>query len=136
MKKLTKRVLILFIVGIAGMAIMFGIIYASGILISRDNTAVKNIDEQVELIDINVEKADVVFVPTENERRIEAYTKYWTGKEIDVWDIAIVETQDNVLMISEKQPEATFLGIFPQPYELKITIYAPQDMIDDRGETE
>lgn len=130
MKKLTKISLIVFLIGIVGLIAMLGIILGSGILGSKDKEDVIVVSNDIQDIELELDKASVE-VEESDEIKIESYLNLWTDEDIEVGDVAVITTQQDVLTITETAPTNKFLGMFPQPYELKITIHAPADMIDD-----
>lgn len=130
MKKLTKISLIVFGIGIVGLIAMIGIILGSGILSSKDKEDVIVVSNDVRDIDLELDKAIIEFEESD-EIKIESYLNLWTDEDIEVGDVAVITTQQGVLKITETAPTNKFFGMFPQPYELKITIHAPADMIDD-----
>lgn len=130
MKKLTKISLIVFGIGIVGLVVTIGIILGSGILGSKDKEDVIVVSNDIKDIELELDRASVEFEESD-EIKIESYLNLWTDKEIEVGDVAIITTHQDVLTITETAPTNKFFGMFPQPYELKITIHAPADMIDD-----
>jgi hypothetical protein len=130
MGKTTKTLFIVFGIGIAGMAVMIAVILGTKLLASRDNAATIAVGEQTQRIVLDTDKATVIFVASD-ERKIETALNLWAESAIDVRDVALVTTDGSALIITETPPTDKFLGLFAQPYELKITIYAPQGMIDD-----
>lgn len=130
MKKLTKISLIVFLIGIVGLVAMMGIILGSGILGSKYKEDVIVVSNDIQDIELELDKASVE-VEESDEIKIESYLNLWTDEDIEVGDVAVITTQQDVLTITETAPTNKFLGMFPQPYELKITIHAPADMIDD-----
>ncbi len=130
MKKLTKRTLIIFGISAIGLAATIAVILGAGILKSADNDEVVMISEQVERISLDVDKASVTLIESE-ELKIESQLNLWADEQILASDVAIITSSGGVLTITETPPGGKFLGIFPQPYELKITIHAPRGMVDD-----
>ena len=49
-------------------------------------------------------------------------------------DVLTVGISDGTLQIKELGFPSDFLGIFPQPYEMKVTVYAPEDVLDAMGD--
>jgi hypothetical protein len=78
---------------------------------------------------MELSQAQVEMVASD-ECRVEAYVKAWRIGEIDMDDVLAVRLEDDVLEIEEKGFPSDFLGLFPQPYEMKLMIYAPQSVLD------
>ena len=53
---------------------------------------------------------------------------------VNMDDVVDVRVQDGVLVVTETPFTAEFIGVFPQPYEMKITVYMPQELCDTYGE--
>ena len=130
MRKSTKILFIIFGAGAVGMAVLIALILGTGMLASRDNADTIVLSEQIESIVLNTDEHLVTLVAS-NERKIVTSVNLWADEEIDVAGIAVVSTQGGTLTITQTPPTGKFLGLFAQPYELKITIYVPRDMIDD-----
>ena len=132
MKKSTKVLIILMIVGAVGLTAMLGTIVGTGVLYSRETVHTYEFDEIPLALTVDTKQAQVDLVPS-NECRVEAYVKAWRTGEIDMGDVLAVGISDGTLQIKELGFPTDFLGIFPQPYEMKVTVYAPQDVLDAMG---
>lgn len=130
MKKLTKISLIVFLIGIVGLIAMMGIMLGSGTFGPKVTEDVMVIREDINHIELRLDKASVELEESD-EIKIELYLNLWTDEDIEAGDAAVMTTEEGVLTITEQPPTNKFLGMFPQPYELKITIHAPAGMIDD-----
>lgn len=114
------------IIGLVGMAVTIGITIATDKLMSRETEAVFEVGEAFESVALDTGAAEVSFVPTDAEYRVEAYIKAWRPEPIDLDEIVSVAVNDGVLTITETPFPSDFFGVFPQPYELKLTVYAPE----------
>jgi len=134
MKKSTKLFIVLLIVGAAGLALTLVTAVASGAIYSREASESYAFDEAQMAITLHIKQAQVELVPS-GECRVEAYVKAWRPDEIDLDSVLAVRAEGGVLTIEEKGFPSDFLGLFPQPYEMKLTIYAPQTVLDtaERG---
>jgi hypothetical protein len=132
MKKSTKALIILLIVGTAGLAAMLAAIVGGGVLYSREATKTYEFDETPTAIVMDIKQAQIELVPFD-ECRVEAYVKAWRMGEIDMDDVLIVRLADGALHIEEAGFPSDFLGYFPQPYEMKVTLYAPQSVLRAMG---
>ncbi len=129
MKKSTKLFIILLIVGTVGLAAMLGATIGTGMMYSRETSQTYVFDAAPDAVSLETVQAQVTLVPSE-ECRVEAYVKAWRPDEIDMSDVLDVSMEDGDLTIKEKPFAADFLGFFPQPYEMKLTIYTPQPVLD------
>ena len=132
MKKSTKALIILLIAGAVGLAAMLGAIVGTGVLYSRETARTYEFDEAPTAIVMEMKQAQIDLVPSD-EFRVEAYVKAWRLDEIDMNDVLTVGMADGALQIEEKGFPSDFLGYFPQPYEMKVTVYAPQAALDAMG---
>ena len=132
MKKSTKVLIILMIVGAVGLTAMLGTIVGTGVLYSRETVHTYEFDEIPLALTVDTKQTQVDLVPS-NECRVEAYVKAWRTGEIDMDDVLTVNITGGILQIEELGFPADFLGIFPQPYEMKVTVYAPQDVLEEMG---
>ncbi len=134
MKKSTKVLIILMIAGAVGLAAMLGALVGAGVLFSRETAQTYAFDDTPAAIVMDIKMAQIERVPSDT-CRVEAYVKAWRTGEINMDDALAVSMADGTLQIEETGFPADFLGIFPQPYEMKLTIYAPQSALDAmRGE--
>lgn len=133
MKKSTKRLLILFGIGVVGLALTISIIMGTGTLSHREAAKIYEIDESFDTVQLNTVHAQVSFAETEDQSRLETSGTAWMGEDFDMENLIQVKVENNVLTISEQPFESNFFGMFPQPYELKITLSAPKDVIDKIG---
>lgn len=129
MKKATKLFIVLLIVGAAGLAVTLVAAVAAGAIYSREASASYTFDEAQTEITLHTKLTQVELVPSD-EYRVEAYVKAWRPDEIDMDSVLAVRSEGSVLTIEEKGFPADFLGLFPQPYEMNLTIYAPQEVLD------
>lgn len=131
MKTKTKILLMLLAVGIVGLAVTMGYILGSNALMSREATKTYEVSEPYETVSFNTVLACADVQPSENgETRVETYAKAWLSHEIDMDSIVGVTVLDGVLTVTETAFPDDFLGAFPQPYELKLCVYLPQDVYE------
>lgn len=133
MKKSTKRLLILFGIGVVGLALTISIVIGTGTLSHRDAAKVYEIDEPFSMVQLNTINAQVMFSETEDQSRLDTNVIAWMDKELNMDELIQINVENDVLTISEHPFESNFLGMFPQPYELKITLSAPKAVIDKIG---
>lgn len=129
MKKPTKLFIVLLIAGAVGLAVVLIAAVASGTIYSREASKSYTFDEAQAAITLHTKQAQVELVPS-GECRVEAYVKAWRPDGIDMGSVLTVQMEGGVLKIEEKGFPDDFLGLFPQPYEMKLTIYAPQAVLD------
>lgn len=132
MKKMTKLLLILFIAGLCGTAVTLGYIMGSGQLMSREAAKDYAVDEPFHELKLDTVAAQVLMVPSEDVH-VEAYAKAWLPGPVDMDDVVDVDVRGGVLTVTETPFPAEFFGIFPQPYEMRLTIYMPQELCDTYG---
>lgn len=132
MKKSTKVLIILMIVGAVGLAAMLAAIVGTGLMYSRETASTYEYEEIPKAIVMDMKQAQISLMSSD-ECRVEAYVKAWRTGEIEMNDVLTVNMADGTLQIEELGFPSDFLGIFPQPYEMKVTVYAPQDVLDTMG---
>ena len=124
MKKSTKTLWIVFIVGAVGLAVVAGVMLGTGYLASRDKEETIALGSDVGEIVLNVDKAHVNIVESD-ESEIDIRLNLWSDVEIEAGEVAQAKTDGGVLTITETAPQNTFFGVFEQPYELIITLKVP-----------
>lgn len=127
MKKSTKTLWIVFIIGVVGLAVVAGVMLGTGYLASRDKEETVAIGSDVGEIVLNVDKAHVNIVESDKSE-IDIRLNLWADVEIEAGEVAQAKTEGGVLTITESAPQNTFFGVFEQPYELIITIKVPEGM--------
>ncbi len=129
MKKSTKVLRLLLLIGIGGTAIMMGFIMGTGQLMSHEATKDFEVDETFDELKLDTAAAQVTVMPSE-QAHVTAYAKAWLQKPIDMEDVVDVRVENGVLRITETPFPNKFFGVFPQPYELILTIYMPREIYD------
>lgn len=130
MRRTGKVFLILFFVGLLGVAVTLGVIVGTGMLRSYEGSKTYPIAAPVTSAKIEASHAQVLVVPTEGDYRVEAYAKAWLERPIDMDTVLSVSSENGVLTVTETPFPAEFLGLFPQPYELLVTLYLPREICD------
>ncbi len=129
MKKSAKILLIMFVIGICGTAVMMGYIMGSGRLMSHEATKDYAVDEPFSALELNTVAAQVTVVPSE-ETHVQAYAKAWLPGPVNMDDVVDVRVEHGTLIVTETPFPAEFFGIFPQPYEMKLSVYMPEAMCE------
>lgn len=127
MKKHGKLLLILLVIGFCGTAVMTGYIMGSGQLMSREDTKDYTVNQAFSGLQLDTVAAQVTVVPSE-KAHVQAYAKAWLPGPVIMDDVVDVRVTDGMLTVTETPFPAEFFGVFPQPYELKLTVYMPEDM--------
>ena len=131
MKTKTKVLLILLAVGVVGVAATMGYIMGSSTLISREAEKTYAVSEPFDTVKFHTVLGQVTVLPAEDgETRVEAYAKAWLPEEIDMDEHISVAVEDGVLVVTETPFPDEFLGVFPQPYEMILRVYVPQDVYE------
>ena len=131
MKKKTMILVILLAVGTVGLAITMGYILGSNTLMSREAAKTYEVREPYDTVQFDTALAYAYVQPSENgETRVETYAKAWLPHEIDMDSIFSVTVQDGVLTITQNPFPDEFLGVFPQPCELDLYVYLPEDIYE------
>ena len=128
MNRKVKLLLWGLILGFVGMAVAFGVIMGTGSLMSREAESVYTIDEPFETVVLDIGQADVSLVPTDGTSTVGASIKAWRPEPINIDTVIGVRVEGGVLTITETPFPNDFLGVFAQPYELKLTIRIPEDI--------
>ena len=129
MKKTTKVLVLLLLIGIGGTAIMMGFIVGTGHLMSHEAAKEYAVEETFSELKLDMAAAQINIIPSE-KAHVTAYAKAWLPKPIDMNDVVDVRVENGVLTVTETPFPSTFLGVFPQPYELILTIYMPREICD------
>ncbi len=122
MKRTGKRLTTLFVIGLAGAATVLGVILGTGHIRPYAQTQRYSV-ENVQRAQLNLHSAQVTAVPAAADYRVEIYVNAWLPNPIDFDQIAAIEVADGTLTVTETPFPAEFLGVFPQPYEMNITLY-------------
>ena len=131
MKIKTKILLILLAVGTLGLALTMGYIMGSGMLLSRQAAKTFVITEPYESVQFDTANVYTTIEQSEtDETYVDVFAKAWLSHEIDMDSLFSVTVQDGVMTISQKPFPDQFLGIFPQPSELHLNVYLPQDVYE------
>lgn len=127
MKKTTKRLVALLLTGLCGIAVTAGYIIGSGQLASREARKEYAVSEPFETVRLETCAARVRFVPSQ-QTRVAAYVKAWLPAPVDMDERVDVRVEDGVLTVTETPFEPAFIGVFPQPYEMQITVWMPREI--------
>jgi len=131
MKTFNKILVILLAVGILGTAVTMGYIMGSSTLISREAEKTYAVAESFDTMKFDIVLGQVTVLPAgDGETRVEASAKAWLPEEIDMDEHIRVEVADGVLVVTETPFPDEFLGVFPQPYEMILQVYVPQDVYE------
>jgi len=133
MKTSSKVILILLIIGIAGTAITSGYIMGSGQLMARQATQEYEIGETFSNLELDTVNAKINIVPSESSY-VTAYANVWLPQPVQMDNVVNVSVEDGTLHVTETPFPSTFFGVFPQPYELIITLYMPLEICEDYQE--
>jgi len=134
MKKRNKVLWIIFGAGAVGLALTIGIGLWAGMIGSKDDTKVYGIDQPFEAVQLDTHKAQVSYEAAEGQSSLEASVNVWLSGEMQMDELVEIEVQNGVLIVTETPFAPEFFGVFPQPYELNLTLRAPQSVIDEMEE--
>lgn len=126
MKRAGKILAILLLIGLLGTAAAVGIVLGTGYIRPFAETNVYSV-EDIERAQLNLHFAQVSAVPVTENYRVEVYVHAWLEYPLDFDEIMSVEVQDGTLSVTETSFPAEFMGMFPQPYEMKMTLYLPAE---------
>jgi hypothetical protein len=132
MKRSTKLFIALLVAGAVGLAVVTGAAVGTRMIYSREAAESYTFDEAPASVTLDMRQAQVETIPSD-ECRVEAYVKAWRTDEIEMDTVLEVRMDGDALVIVEKAFPSDFLGCFPQPYEMKVTVYAPQAALDAMG---
>ena len=125
MKPTQKTLIILVITGLVGVAVILGVILGMGYIRPYAQTQSYPI-ENVERAVLTLHAAKVIAVPATEQYRAEVYVNAWLPRPPAFEQIVSVTVTDGTLEITETSFPDEFFGIFPQPYEMNITLYLPE----------
>lgn len=129
MTKMSKRTKMLWAglaVGLIGIAVTIGLAIATDAIMSRDDSGTYYFDEPFHTVqfpdkDNRLSEIEVLA----GDYRVEAYIKAWRPELIDIDRMLSFNVSDGELYITMTPFPDDFLGMFRQPYELKIAVYSP-----------
>ncbi|MEL7610705.1 MAG: hypothetical protein AAGU74_14525 [Bacillota bacterium] len=128
MKRSTKILLALLLAGLLGTAATAGILIGTGTLYSREASKTYPITN-VMSAKAYTHLAVLELVPAQGDYRAEVYAKAWLEGPVDPDKIFSADVEGGALTVTETPFPSTFLGLFPQPYEMKITLYLPESVL-------
>ncbi len=131
MIKRVKFWLIVLLVGVAGIALTGTYLMATGSLMSREARKDFSLQGDFQKLKVETVGAKVTAYPTSEPPILEVYAKAWVSNPIDLNEHFSITNENGVLTVKEIPFESTFLGLFPQPYEMTMTFYVPQAVYDD-----
>ena len=105
---------------------MLGFLFGTGTLRSYEGTKSYALAD-IESVTVYAHLAQVRVVPSQTDYRAEVYAKAWLAGPIDFDKIFAVHADSGAFNVTETPFPAEFLGVFPQPYEMRITLYLPAD---------
>ena len=130
MKKRLKLWLIILAIGAAGIALTGIYLMSTGKLMSYEAAADYSLQGDFQSLEVDVSRAKVIAYPTEKEPAVHVFVKAWVSGPIDLAQRFTMSMDNGVLTVKEIPFESTFLGLFPQPYEMTLTFYVPQTAYD------
>ncbi len=133
MKTNSKVILILLIIGIAGIAITSGFIMGTGQLMPRQATLEYEISETFSNLELDTVNAKINIVPSARSY-VTAYANAWLPQTAEMDNVVNISVEDGTLRVTETPFPSTFFGVFPQPYELIITLNMPPQICEDYQE--
>ncbi len=131
MKKRLKVWLIVLVIGVAGIALTGTYLMGTGKLMSYEAREDFPLKGDFQELKADISRAQVKAYPTEGAPSVEVYAKAWVSGPIDLTRLFTMSEEDGVLTVREIPFESTFLGLFPQPYEMTMTFHVPQAVYDD-----
>jgi hypothetical protein len=132
MGRRTKLLWIGLAIGFMGCAATLGVIIGTGTLMSREAEKAYAITEPFESVELSGPHRDITLLPSKNGYSVNAYVKAWRPEPIDLDGMLSFSVEDGVLHIAETPFSDDFFGFFPQPYELRLTIYVPEGYFEQR----
>lgn len=133
---MSKKVRLLWIglaIGFIGTAATFGVIVGTGTLISRETEKTYAITEPFESVEFpETEHTTAVVEQSAGGYSLKAYVKAWRPEAIDIDKIVSFTVENGVLRIKDTPFADDLLGFFPQPYELRLTLYAPAEYFKEQ----
>ena len=132
MRKRTKFFLLLFLISFALTVAMAGALVLTGTVYHHEShEAVALVDTQYEKIAFNTSLASVAVEPNdegETEAKVDVYA--WRGEDFHAAEQVHLEIKDGVLTLTELPFPMDFLGFFPQPYAMNITLSVPRHIYE------
>ncbi|HWR23975.1 MAG TPA: hypothetical protein VN366_10935 [Feifaniaceae bacterium] len=122
--KRTKILVLLLAIGLAGVIAATGIALGTGHIRPYAETKSYPI-EHMERVELSLHCAEVTAVPVTEDYRAEVYVNAWLPRPPEFDRVVSVNVADGTLTITETPFPNEFLGMFPQPYEMKLTLYLP-----------
>lgn len=126
MKKRIKLWLILMAAGLLGIAVITAYSVGTGSFTSYEAAKTFYPEGSFQTLQIDASQAQVLVLPSNEAPKIEVYAKAWLPGPIDLTKRFVWTVENQRLVLTEIPFEPTFLGFFPQPYEMTIKAYVPQ----------
>lgn len=127
MSKKSKLLWVGFALGIIGIIATISIAIGTGAIMSREASKTYYFDKPFETLALpeypGNSPSNVAIM--QGDYKVEAYVKAWRPEQIDIDKLLNVEVRDGILYITMNKFPDDFFGMFPQPYELDITVYTP-----------
>ena len=127
MRKRTKFFLLLFLISFALTMAMAGALVLTGAVYHREShETVALPDAQYENIAFDTSLASVTVAPSdEGKTEAEVSVYAWRGEAFHAAEQVRLDIKDGVLTLTELPFPMDFLGFFPQPYAMNITLNVP-----------
>jgi len=129
----TKVLWILLAAGAAGLALVIGISVGTGAIASREDAKSYEFDHSFDAVVLETVNADVQMVPAGEKAGANTFAKAWLEQPFEMDDVIAFEIEEGVLTVRETPFPPRFMAIFPQPYELKVTLFVPPEIIEENG---
>ena len=131
MKKRLKFWLIVLVIGVAGIALTGTYLISTGMLMSYEAEKEFALQGDFQKLKVDARRAQVIAYPTEGAPAVKVFAKAWVSGPIELEQHFSMSAENGILTVKEIPFESTFLGLFPQPYEMTMTFYVPQAIYDD-----
>ena len=126
MKRTGKILTTLLLIGLIGAAATIGLLLGMGHIRPYAETKRYSV-EKVQSAKLSLHSAQVTAVPATEDYGVEVYVHAWLPQPIHFDEIVTVEVSDGTLLVTETPFASEFFGVFPQPYEMKMTLYLPAE---------
>ena len=128
MKKATKVWFMFTLAGLVGILGTIGYLMASNQLMSREAQKVIQVKESFHAIELGLVHGEATVLADNQNQGVEVFVKAWLPDEINVDEVLKCTVENDTLTIKETPFPSNFLGYFPQPYEMRLTVYVPDDV--------
>lgn len=125
MKRASKILLLLAGIGLAGVLATLAVTFATGAIWSYEDSISLSVEGEVYEAVLDVPGASVQLAAADHDYRVEAFSSAWLTQPLPLSNRISAYVKEGTLYVGITPFPDTFLGMFPQPHETRLTLYLP-----------